>query len=144
MIAPSEEKWLGLPVEKKLEFFTIHKRLVEAETRKLELLGELSDCLRHSWMTQLLGERKSRDVKWFYGFVTTYYARLRAKADEFCYRDVAIPMTVAEIAIDWMTPHYKKQEDPTSSWRGQTNPVTARLYQIRKDHERRLNPREEY
>lgn len=143
MIHPSEEKWLALPVERKLEYYDIHKKLMEAETKKIELLGQLRDCLTNSWMTHMIGERKTRDLKWFYGFVTTYYARLRANATDFCYRDVAMPMPVAEIAIEWMTPYYKKQEDPTPSWRGQSNPVTVRLYHIRKDHERRLNPREE-
>lgn len=143
MIHPSEEKWLAMPVEKKLEFFSVHDRLVAAENRKLELLGELRKCLIHAWMKHTFGDLKDHDVKWFYGFVTTYYAKLRAKATEFCYRDVAIPMAVAEIAIDWMTPYYKKQEDPTSSWRGQSNPVTVRLYQMRRDHERKMNPIEE-
>lgn len=143
MIHPSEEKWLAMPVDRKLEFFTIHKRLVEAENRKLELLGELSNCLRHSWMKQVYGDLKDRDEKWFFGWVTTYYAAVRRGATSFCYRDVANDMTVAAIALEWMTDYYKKRASAYSTYTGTNNSVTTRLYQIRKDHERKLNPREE-
>jgi len=140
---PAEEKWIAFPVEKKLEFFTIHDRLVEAEKKKIELLGELRKCLLHSWVKSIVGDLKERDERWFLTLVREYYRRLRAGDTEFLLRDVAMPMTVVPYVIEYLEPHFKKYADHTSSWRGSVNPVTSGLYQIRKDHERKINPREE-
>ena len=143
-IHPSEEKWLAMPVEKKLEFFSVHDRLVAAENRKLALLGELRKCLIHAWMKHTFGDLKDHDEKWFFGLVLRYYALVREGKAEFCYRDVAIlPMEVMPIAIEWMTDYYKKRAQAYSTYSGTNNPVTVRLYQMRRDHERKMNPREE-
>jgi len=144
MIHPSEEKWLAMPVEKKLEFFSVHDRLVAAENRKLELLGELRKCLIHAWMKHTFGDLKDHDEKWFFGLVLRYYALVRANDPVFCYRDVAnLPMEIMPIAIEWMTDYYKHRARVGRIGLGTNNPVTVRLYQMRRDHERKMNPREE-
>lgn len=143
MITPSEEKWIAFPVEKKLEFFAVHDRLIAAETQKIKLLGELRQCLLHHWMKSAIGDLKDRNEKWFFGFVREYYSRMRQEKTDFCYNEVAMPMAAAELAIEWMTKYFKDVADRTSSWHGQTNSVTSGLYQIRRQHERLTKPQEE-
>ena len=140
---PSEEKWLAMPVEKKADVIANIEKMLGLESKKIELMGQLRECLVHHWMRHFLGERRDLGEKYLYGLATTYYRALFDGRDRICYRDVAMSTDTAKLAIEWIANYEKKLADRTSTYRGMSNPVTAHLRMIERDYERKPKLREE-